>query len=491
MLTMTRLFPPQYIASLSSPTTLVLNPAYASWFEIDQLLLSVLMSTISKTLVPSLVGLNSSRAVWLTLEKMFSSQSRARVMTTRYTLATLKKGNLTITDYFQKAKACTDLLASIGEPISDSAITSYILAGLPHDYDSLIATQALSSPDITAPSANFAAKTSQPSQNRGRQFYSQHGRNRGHGRTNFSRGQGSPQFSSSNSSSSRAFCQICFKVGHTAQACYHRFDQNFQVSSNQSPQAFAASTSSTVDPACLNHKGYKCLDSTTNRIYIARNVVFDEHVFPYATSLTSHATHLVPPSHIRLPSLTNSNHLPHSYPLPPTPKISPTKSPTLSPPKYPPLSPQISPPKSLQPSLTDSASPKSHTPSSSSSIPPNESSPPTSASPRVSTNDSLQVPCDDTQAVAHPMQTQGKDNISKPKVFFPGIVKYPLPKALLAATDQDSIEPTSYTAASKHPSWRAAMNTEFTALLHNGTWKLVPPKPNMNLVGCKWVFRIK
>jgi hypothetical protein len=89
------------------------------------------------------------------------------------------------------------------------------------------------------------------------------------------------------------------------------------------------------------------------------------------------------------------------------------------------------------------------------------------------------------------MQTRGKDNISKPKVFFPGIIKYPLPKALLAATDQDSIEPTSYTAASKHPAWRAAMNTEFTALLYNGTWKLVPPKPNMNLVGCKWVFRIK
>ena len=253
--------PPQYIASPSSPTDLVLNPAYASWFEIDQLLLSVLMSTISESLVSSLVGLPSSRAVWLALEKMFSSQSRARIMTTRYTLATLKKGNLTITDYFQKAKACTDLLASIGEPISDSATTSYILAGLPHDYDSLIATvntrveafpldelyghllthelridqQALSSPDITAPTANFAAKTSQPSQNRGRQFYSHNGRGRGRGRTNSSRGRGSPQFYSNNSGSSRAFCQICFKVGHTAQTCWHQFDQNFQVSSNQSP----------------------------------------------------------------------------------------------------------------------------------------------------------------------------------------------------------------------------------------------------------------
>jgi hypothetical protein len=92
--------PPKYFASPSSPTILVPNPKYASWFKIDQLLLSVLVSTISESLVPSLVGLTSSREVWLALEKMISSQSSARVMQTHYTLATLKKGNLNITDYF-------------------------------------------------------------------------------------------------------------------------------------------------------------------------------------------------------------------------------------------------------------------------------------------------------------------------------------------------------------------------------------------------------
>ncbi len=97
----------------------------------------------------------------------------------------------------------------------------------------------------------------------------------------------------------------------------------------------------------LNHKGYKCLDPTTNRIYIARNVVFDETVFPYATSSHSHTTPLAPPPHIRLPSLTNSTQLPHSYPLPPKSTISPTKSSSLSPHKYLPLSSQISPPKSV------------------------------------------------------------------------------------------------------------------------------------------------
>ena len=31
------------------------------------------------------------------------------------------------------------------------------------------------------------------------------------------------------------------------------------------------------------HKGFKCLDPTEGRVYISRDVVFDEHVFPFST----------------------------------------------------------------------------------------------------------------------------------------------------------------------------------------------------------------
>ena len=96
--------PPITIPSPSASIILIPNPVYTLWFETNQLLLSVLVSTISESLISSLVGLHSSRDVWLSLEKMFSSQSRARIMQTRYHLATLKKNNLSVIDYFQKAK---------------------------------------------------------------------------------------------------------------------------------------------------------------------------------------------------------------------------------------------------------------------------------------------------------------------------------------------------------------------------------------------------
>lgn len=35
------------------------------------------------------------------------------------------------------------------------------------------------------------------------------------------------------------------------------------------------------------------------------------------------------------------------------------------------------------------------------------------------------------------------------------------------------------------------MNTEFDALLQDQTWTLVPPELATNVIGCKWVFRIK
>ncbi|KAI5350114.1 hypothetical protein L3X38_003005 [Prunus dulcis] len=57
--------------------------------------------------------------------------------------------------------------------------------------------------------------------------------------------------------------------------------------------------------------------------------------------------------------------------------------------------------------------------------------------------------------------------------------------------DPLSIEPTSYTQASKFPHWQVAMQEEYTALIKNQTWSLVPSTLTMNIVSCKWVFEVK
>lgn len=52
------------------------------------------------------------------------------------------------------------------------------------------------------------------------------------------------------------------------------------------------------------HKGYKCLDVTTGRVYISHDVVFDEAIFPFST-LTLDAGTRLPHDLLLLP---NDNH---------------------------------------------------------------------------------------------------------------------------------------------------------------------------------------
>ena len=89
------------------------------------------------------------------------------------------------------------------------------------------------------------------------------------------------------------------------------------------------------------------------------------------------------------------------------------------------------------------------------------------------------------------MTTCSKNSITKPKTFTDDTVRYPIPHSFLAGGNEPIVEPTCFTTTVKDSNWRTAMNAKFDALIKNRTWTLVPPHTTHNVIGCKWVFRVK
>lgn len=52
--------PPQTIPNTDNPPTPIVNPAYQSWFKKDQMILSLLLSSLTEEVFPYLVGISSS-----------------------------------------------------------------------------------------------------------------------------------------------------------------------------------------------------------------------------------------------------------------------------------------------------------------------------------------------------------------------------------------------------------------------------------------------
>ncbi|KAJ0035570.1 hypothetical protein Pint_25899 [Pistacia integerrima] len=252
-------YTPITIPSSTNTSIHIPNPEYVHWSQQDQIILSAILSSLTESLLTQIIGLTTSRDVWLALEKTFSSTSSPRILSIRFQLSTLKKASLTITDYFTKVKHLSDTLSTISHPLSSSKITSYLLDGLPSSYDSLVTAittrldpislddlygcllthenrleQQTTSNEFNLPSANIATSyfgrghRGSPS-NRGAPHYGNQSRGRGRGFHNYSPHQ--------MSQSNKPPCQICSKIGHTASTCWHRFNQQFQSPSTPHPQA--------------------------------------------------------------------------------------------------------------------------------------------------------------------------------------------------------------------------------------------------------------
>ncbi|GJU79037.1 retrovirus-related pol polyprotein from transposon TNT 1-94 [Tanacetum coccineum] len=245
---------------------------------------------------------------------------------------------------------------------------------------------------------------------------------------------------------------------------------------------------------------YKCLDPTTNYLYFSRHVKFEENIFPLRlhnkdlkfTTLVRDVSYPRPPpesdrgqvhneTYNSLPNLsTSSNSIPVSIIQPdaiPTEPFSPAfQSHEAS------HSQQASPTTSIEPTLPTSPSEDTRqTPST--SRPSNHVSPPHSNSNSDKNYSFSQIPTSSSNHSTHihPSRTRKRNLKYYNEKYVNITTAHPLPTTL---------KPSTVTQALKDPIWRKAIDDEFNALLHNGTWELISKSTHVPIV-CKWVFRIK
>jgi hypothetical protein len=279
------------------------------------------------------------------------------------------------------------------------------------------------------------------------------------------------------------------------------------------------------------HKVFKCLDLSSGIIFISRDVVFDENIFPFSKlkpnvgpQLRSEIL-LLPPSLINPThgGVSTTNHMTNeltSYdgcadvqhtqeahqnseesrdiPAPQHPRVH----------NSPGVVPGVDPLTASTPGSApqaESASPSAwHTTPVASDVDtwPMPASPVPTPAPSQSGTDTLVLLVGaDTIAPAHeygrlePVGSSVEDiqsqqqkaalpSIQRPHRLQGGIRK---PKVY---TD-DTLRYGCFASSVANEHWKSAMDSEFHALLKNKTWHLVPPRQGSNIIDYKWVYKVK
>nr|GEW32253.1 ribonuclease H-like domain-containing protein [Tanacetum cinerariifolium] len=281
----------------------------------------------------------------------------------------------------------------------------------------------------------------------------------------------SSRFISCHKTKLSALCHACQLGKHTRLLFYSSESNVAFVFDNVHSDLWTSPIS--IESACVFlgypalHRGYRCLDLSTNKIIISRHVIFDEDQFPFGSMTPdqppSYDFLLPPPNtqvtnppnhHLSTGKPTPSIHIPtQPYPsqLHSTPHLDPANEPvTLTKPTTPDPTPV-----------------------------------PTSPSPTPNTH--LTTPAATTSSNApngpttntHHIVTRAKAGISKP-----------LARMNCHVTTTSPI-PRSHLHVLRDPHWHKDMVDEYNALISNGTWALMPRPVNVNVVRPMWLFRHK
>ncbi|XP_022033350.2 uncharacterized protein LOC110935052 [Helianthus annuus] len=112
---------------------------YASWKEIDALVLQWIYSTISDDLLGRILESDSTaRAAWLKIEKIFLSNKKARAaaLESKFCNLTLAACS-SLDDYCQRLKELANQLGDVDHTVTESRLVLQLVRGLPAEYDTI------------------------------------------------------------------------------------------------------------------------------------------------------------------------------------------------------------------------------------------------------------------------------------------------------------------------------------------------------------------
>ncbi|KAJ8636441.1 hypothetical protein MRB53_010708 [Persea americana] len=107
--------PDEFIASSSNQILKEVNPQFLTWIQQDQVVLCLINATLLEGVLAHVIELQTSRDVWLALERRFASLSHSYIIQLKSQLQSIKKGPLSIDDYVKKIKHIVDSLAACEE----------------------------------------------------------------------------------------------------------------------------------------------------------------------------------------------------------------------------------------------------------------------------------------------------------------------------------------------------------------------------------------
>ncbi|PKU59058.1 Retrovirus-related Pol polyprotein from transposon TNT 1-94 [Dendrobium catenatum] len=221
------------------------------WSLTDQNLSAAICSTISSIVLPYVLCLESTAAVWKALETIFQSSNRSKVIQLKNELHNIQMNEQSMLQYLTAIKNLVDQIAAAGAKIENEDVIMYILNGLTPAYQAFKTTirtmqtslsldnfySLLISEEIHV--KNDANKTySHP--NHQIALYA----NIGRPKRNRGRSSSTNQYNNRDTSKPVHVCHICNKKGRTATSCWHRLNVNYipQSTSSDPVKGLAATT---------------------------------------------------------------------------------------------------------------------------------------------------------------------------------------------------------------------------------------------------------